>query len=222
MADKKSSQSHGKVRFFYGFSQFVARSFFKLFFGLKIYGLENIPQAGAFILASNHQSNFDPPIVGSTCNREVAFAAKKELFEFAPLGKLISYYNAVPVRRTGYDRRMLTILMKVLKDGRGVNIYPEGTRYLDGKLHYPRAGVGMLAVRTNAPILPVYVSGSNRLWSQLLRRKLTVTFGKTFNIDPDLTSKYSVKDSYKVASEVIIKEIAKVGKSSPPELKWID
>lgn len=130
-----------RTRAIFRLTQLFVAGLFKLFIGLKIEGAENVPRSGAFYLASNHQSWFDPPIVGSTCPRELFFAAKLELFKTPVLGFLVKYYNSLPVRRDGFDRALLKSAGEVIKAGYGLILFPEGTRYLDGNLHTPRAGI---------------------------------------------------------------------------------
>ena len=204
------------TRFFYLLTQRCVHLLFRVLFGLKIVGKENVPRSGAFILASNHQSWFDPPIIGSTCPREIFFAAKKDLFSIPVLGFLVKYFNSIPVRRSGSDKEALFKLIKTLKTGYGVIIFPEGTRFADNKLHSPKPGVGLIAVRSDAEIVPTYVTGSSTLTKQIWQRKLRLNFGKPFTptdigLEPDCG-----KDGYRKMAAAIINRIAEVGNVSPP------
>jgi 1-acyl-sn-glycerol-3-phosphate acyltransferase len=130
------------------------------------------------IVASNHISFWDPPLVGTAAVRELHFLAKGELFETPVLGPLIRAYNALPIRRGVADLRGLTKAMDVLRAGRALIVFPEGTRARDGELHDARPGVGMLAVATDARVVPVYISGSNQPRKWLFRLgRLRVWFG---------------------------------------------
>jgi len=197
-------------------SQIFIRSIFKVLCGLKVAGRENVPESGPFILASNHQSWFDPPIIGSTCPREVFYAAKRELFDNFILGPLVRYYNSIPVRRSGYDRTALTRLGEVLEGGNGVIIFPEGTRFLDGRLHSPKSGVGMLALKYNIPVVPVYISGSSKLRLQIFSRRLRVRFGRSFTMADIGLSSSKGKDGYRAGSAEVMRRIAAVGGVDPP------
>lgn len=206
------------VRLGYRFVQWLARTLFGTLFGLRIDGRENVPRRGPFILASNHQSWFDPPIVGSTCPREIHYAAKKELFTTPIVGSLVTYLNSIPVRRSGFDREALIRLGEVLASGGAVIFFPEGTRFLDGKLHPPKAGVGMMALKYNVPIVPVYVSGSARIRRQILKRRLKVTFGRPFTL-AELGELHRGKEAYYAVAEAVMKRIAEVGGVEPPMAK---
>lgn len=184
----------------------------KVMFGLKIIGLENIPRHGAFIFASNHRSLIDPPVLGSVCPREVFFAAKRELLEIPVFGRVIAYLNAVPVRRTGYDRGVLKLLGHALDNGYGITIFPEGTRSKDGKLGNPKPGVGILSKNHDAIIVPVFISGSSDIYKQIIKRKLKVQFGEKLRINAkDYSDEFDDKDVYRKISTDVIRSIAKLG-----------
>lgn len=212
--DKRTPPYTKRIKFFQTFARLV----FKIFFGLKVRGLENVPQSGAFILASNHSSNFDPPIVGGAVNREIFFAAKDELFKLPVVGIFFKFLNAIPVKRGRYDRRMLVILAKLLRSGYGITIFPEGTRYVDDKLHQPRPGAAMMAIKHNVPIVPTYISGSASLGRQFFKRELRVTFGVPFEIDEDL-KKDANRDTYRIVAYIIMEHIARTGGVEPPKPK---
>ena len=197
-------------------TQAFARTAFRIFFGLKIKGLENIPKTGPFILATNHSSNFDPPIVGGSSSREIFFAAKDELFKIPLLGICFKFLNAIPVKRGRYDRRMLIMLGKLLEAGYGIVMFPEGTRYVDDILHPPRPGIGMLALKYDVPIVPTYISGSAQLGRQLFKRNLRVTFGTPFNIDDSLRTDAN-RDTYRTVAYIIMEHLAQTGNVLPPQ-----
>ena len=204
-------------RLIYRLIAFIARTILKVGFGLKINGLDNIPRSGAFIFASNHRSIIDPPVLGSVCPREVFFAAKKELLEIPVFGRLIAYLNAVPVRRTGYDRGVLKLLGEALDNGYGITIFPEGTRSRDGRLGKPRPGVGVLSKNHNAVIVPVFISGSSNIMRQVFKRKLAVQFGEVIQFEADFFSDTSDdKEAFRKISAEVIRNIAKLGGVSSP------
>jgi len=208
---------NARMRFGFRFVQFIARTMLKIFFGLKVEGRENVPRSGAFIYASNHKSFIDPPIVGSTTPREIHFAAKKELFSIPLLGSLIAYLNAVPVKRKGFEREALVKLGGALEIGGAFVIFPEGTRFLDDKLHPPKAGVGLMALKYDVPIIPVFISNSASPRRQLIQRKLKVTYGKPFRI-ADLGELPPGKEAYYTAAQRIMERIAETGGVEPPEI----
>ncbi len=147
--------------------------------GWEVRGREYVPRTGGLIVASNHVSFWDPPLVGTAAVRELHFMAKEELFRAPLFGGLIRAYNAIPIRRGVADLSGLARAIEVLKSGRALIMFPEGSRMRDGELHPARPGVGMLAVNADCSIVPCYISGSQRPGRFLLRREpLRVWFGE--------------------------------------------
>ena len=146
--------------------------------GWEVFGRSLVPANGGIIVASNHISYFDPPIVGTAAVRELHFLAKEELFRPPVFGSIIRAYNAIPIRRGAADLSGLTKAMDVLRAGHALILFPEGTRMRDGELHPARPGVGMLAVNTGARIVPCFIRGSDRPGEWITRRtKVQVSFG---------------------------------------------
>jgi 1-acyl-sn-glycerol-3-phosphate acyltransferase len=146
--------------------------------GWEVRGREHVPRSGGLIIASNHISFQDPPLVGTAAMRELHFLAKEELFRMALLGPVIRYFNAIPIRRGMADLSGLTRAMDVLKAGEALIVFPEGSRMRDGELHPGRPGVGMLSVNTDARVVPCFISGSDRPKEWFFRRgMLKVSFG---------------------------------------------
>lgn len=150
----------------------------KVLYGWEVRGREHVPRKGGLIVAPNHISFWDPPLVGAAARRELHFLAKEELFRAPLLGPLIRAYNAIPIRRGMADIRGLTRAIEVLKGGDALLVFPEGSRMRDGQLHPARPGVGLLAVSGDATIVPAYVSGTNRPRRWLSwREKVRIWFG---------------------------------------------
>lgn len=146
--------------------------------GWRVEGRAHVPATGGLIVASNHVSFWDPPLVGTAVGRELHFLAKEELFRNPVFGSLIRAFNAIPIRRGVADLSGLTRAMDVLRAGHALILFPEGSRMRDGRLHRARPGVGMLAAGTDARILPCFISGSDRPREWLLRRaRLHVRIG---------------------------------------------
>ncbi len=131
-------------------------------FRIKVSGEENIPPSGAYIVASNHRSYLDPPVLNAVFPEPLFFLAKEELFR-PPLGWLIRHMRAVPVRRGSGDVAVLELSLEVLHRGCPVCVFPEGTRAQPGKFLRPKVGVGLLAVKSGVPVLPVYIGGTDEL-----------------------------------------------------------
>jgi 1-acyl-sn-glycerol-3-phosphate acyltransferase len=132
----------------------------KLGFRLRIYGQENLIEDGPAILASNHASYLDPPLIGVSCRKDIYFLARRTLFEKPVFGPLIAQLNTVPVDRDRGDVGAIRAMIKLLKSGNRVLVFPEGTRSKDGNLQPARAGVGLLIAKSLAPVVPVRVFGS--------------------------------------------------------------
>ena len=152
-----------------------ALKFFKMG---KIHGWENIPLNGGIIIASNHISYFDPPILGSCTPREVHYLAKWELFKFKPFGSFLRSVNAIPIKRNVIDRQALIESLDILNQGKALLVFPEGTRNLRAKLLPPKLGVGKLALEAGVSIVPAHIANSQRpVRSFLSGKPIEVKFG---------------------------------------------
>ncbi len=158
----------------YTVSRAVCALAYKTIWRRDVIGVENVPREGGLILASNHASFVDPPLVGSAVPRRVYFMAKQELFETPGFGWFIKQLNAFPIRRVERDLGAFRMAQKILTAGECLILFPEGTRQRGGRLGRARPGVGMLAVKTNSPVVPVYVHNSEKTGSLA---KLAVVFG---------------------------------------------
>ena len=134
----------------------------RLLFRLEVRGQQHVPRTGPVLLVSNHVSVLDPPVVGCASPRELHFLAKEELFRVPVLGRLIGALNSHPVKRDGTDTRALKTALQLLKEGRALLVFPEGTRGVEGRLGEGKPGAGMLAVMSGATVVPVSVSGTGR------------------------------------------------------------
>ena len=161
----------------YTLSGVVAR----LAFQYRAYGQENIIEEGPAIMAANHQSYLDPPLVGITCKNELYFLARKTLFEKRLLGPIISRVNALPVDLSRGDLTAFRAVMSLLKEGHRTVIFPEGTRSLTGEIQQARAGLGMIIAKTLVPVVPVRIFGSFAAWpkgGKITPHPITVVVGK--------------------------------------------
>ena len=137
----------------------LVRVYFKLFHRLKVTGRENIPEGGA-ILASNHTSFFDPPLVAAGSPKPVLFLGNERLFKNRFFGWLIRSLNCHPVSNRPEDFSVLRKISRLVKGGEQVLIFPEGTRCDDGKLKPFKVGVAVLASLTDAPVVPIFLEGA--------------------------------------------------------------
>ena len=161
-----------------------------LYFG-RTYGQENVPRQGSLIIVSNHASHLDPPLLANAVRRPVAFMAKEELFRVPVLKQVIRFYGAYPVKRGGADRSALQATEAALAKGWAVGIFLNGTRTPDGRIPQPHLGAALVAARTQTPLLPVALWGTEKVlpkgsrWPRLFC-PITVRIGKL--IPPPVSS----------------------------------
>jgi 1-acyl-sn-glycerol-3-phosphate acyltransferase len=148
------------MTFTYWFFANLARIFARLLFGFRIIHRERLPETGGIILAANHQSYFDPPLVGICSHRAVHYLARKTLMEWPFFGPMFPDMNVIPVDRGGNDMSALKTVIRKIRDGEGVVLFPEGTRSPDGNLQPAQAGVGLVIAKTLAPVVPMRIFGS--------------------------------------------------------------
>lgn len=137
---------------------------------------------GPVILASNHESYLDPPLVGSVADRPIFFLARKTLLAGPFFGWLLPKLNVIPVDQEGNDRSALKALIRILKAGEGTLVFPEGERTPDGHLRPPQPGVGFVIAKTLAPVVPMRIFGAREAWPRGSRRvrlrPITVVVGE--------------------------------------------
>jgi 1-acyl-sn-glycerol-3-phosphate acyltransferase len=150
------------MRLSYRFVSWVLRWALQVVYRLEVVGLEQIPRDRSLVLASNHQSNLDPPLIGCFFPREVSFVAKKQLFDNPWLARLMRHFNAIPLDRSGVDLSAIRLIRARLAEGSNVLVFPEGTRSRDGRLGKPRAGLGLIVSAAEVDVLPVLILGSRR------------------------------------------------------------
>jgi 1-acyl-sn-glycerol-3-phosphate acyltransferase len=157
---------------------------------IRTQGLQGLPREGPLIVAVNHMSNADPPLVAGwltpALGRRPHFLAKESLFR-GPLGLVMRWQGVVPVRAGGSDVDAYRAARALLEAGEVVVIFPEGTRSWDGVLAEPKPGATLLAVRTGAPILPVGISGTDRFLPRegrlpRFRTPITLRVGHPFRL----------------------------------------
>jgi 1-acyl-sn-glycerol-3-phosphate acyltransferase len=142
----------------------MGRAFFRLLivlvYGYQVEGREHVPSEGGVLIVSNHAHALDPPFVGVATNRPVHFMAKEELFRILVLGWALPRVHAFPVRRDGLDRTAVRTAIRLLRSGHVVGLFPEGTRSQTGRLMPFQRGVGLIALKAGAPVVPVGLVGT--------------------------------------------------------------
>jgi 1-acyl-sn-glycerol-3-phosphate acyltransferase len=181
----------------------VALAVLKLALPLKIFGAENVPREGPLLVVSNHLSNADPPILVIAFPRPLFFLGKSELFRVPILGWLVRMFGGFPVERGTADRAALRTALAVMRKGQAMGIFPEGGRSRTGALVRGYPGVGLLALQSRAPVLPVGIIGTeyfpvNGEWPQKRPksrpRGVAILFGAPFCVP-------STVDGRRVTSE---------------------
>jgi len=185
----------------------LLRMFFAVLFSIafrwRTSGTENIPAGGA-IIAANHISLWDPPVVGTAISRKAHFMAKEELFANPVFGWLISKLGAFPVKRGAADRTAIKTALTLLKNGSILVIFPEGTRSKDGKLGTPEAGLALLAVKAGVPVIPAAIFGTNKIFRDgHVLPKFRIVFGKPILLGGSTAGKESMETmSTQVMAEI--------------------
>jgi 1-acyl-sn-glycerol-3-phosphate acyltransferase len=191
----------------YNFSRLVGR----LFFRFRVVHRERMIQEGPAILAMNHQSYLDPPLAGTTCDRAIYFLARRTLLDVPLLGSLLPKLNVIPVNQEGVDRGAIKALIRILKAGNAVLVFPEGSRTLDGKLQPAEPGLGLVIAKTLAPVVPMRIFGAHEAMprgsSGLRFVPITIVIGEPISFTAaDLSS--SGKNLYGRLSDRVMEAIA--------------
>ena len=176
-----------------------------------------IPRSGPVILAANHISNADPVIVGSwltpKLGRRIHWLGKKEMFDWPIVGWMARNGGVVPVDRRGADVEAFRIAQRVLDAGQVLMIFPEGTRSPTAELQTPKDGLAMLALRTNATIVPIGVSNTDKVWPKgrpipRLGGHATMRIGEPFKVGDLIPPGTSRKEAKSLATDLIMRRIA--------------
>ena len=153
----------------------------------RVKGKENIPAQGPFIVVANHLSLIDPPLLSASIPRRIVFMAKEEAFRHPVEGPLVRGWRAFPVHRERLDREALRRAQQVLEEGLALGMFPEGKRSPTAQMQQGFPGTSLLALRNVAPILPVGITGTEKIngITFIFRRpQITVNIGEPFNLPP--------------------------------------
>ena len=196
----------------YGFFHYLCKGLYESCFRGEVIGTEHIPSTGPFLIASNHASLLDPPIVGCQVSRQMRFFARKTLWNTVGFGWWLNQVETIPVDRDSGDVAAIRRVLQALHENRAIVLFPEGTRSPDGQLQKPKAGVGLMACKTGVPVVPCRVYGSYEAFGKgvkipRLGTPVSVVFGP-----PIPASEYDVpgsgKERYQIASQRIMDRIA--------------
>ncbi|HTI70231.1 MAG TPA: lysophospholipid acyltransferase family protein [Candidatus Limnocylindria bacterium] len=203
----------------YFFTWHGLRVLFWALFRWKVFHPDRVPATGPCILASNHASFIDPPLVGCGIHRAIYFLARDTLFTIPIIGAIVRTMNSVPVDREGGGGAGLKAILDRLQAGGCILLFPEGTRTKDGQVQLVRPGIGLTIIKSEAPVVPARVFGTFEAWGRHRRfpklHPLAVKYGKPVDFSDLRTeartcSKPRLKAIYQEASLRIMAEIAKL------------
>ena len=199
----------------------AARAIFGTWFGAyhhwRVYHPERVPKQGGFILASNHASFFDPPLIGTACARDISYLARESLFRLPAVGHVLRHVNALPVDRDGGGGAGLKAILNRLHAGGGIILFPEGTRTKDGRLQPARSGIGLTVIKSDTPVLPVRIFGSFEAFNRSMRfprpNRIAVKFGRPMpfaglRAEARVCSKPRLKAIYQQVADELMAAIA--------------
>ncbi len=159
----------------------------KFLFGIEVSGRKNIPEKGGFILAGNHRSYLDPVVLGVACPRKLNFMAKEELFRNPFFSWFFYQLGAFPIKRNRADISAVREAMKRVNSGNALLIFPEGSRNSSPATSQTQAGIGFLAAKINAPVIPVFIRGTEKALPKgaksIKRTKVSVYFGRQISVE---------------------------------------
>jgi 1-acyl-sn-glycerol-3-phosphate acyltransferase len=206
----------------YGFCHAVIEMIFDACFRGETGGIENFPPRGGYIVAANHASHLDPPIVGLHLPRQVCFFARKTLWKPGFPSWWLDAVGCIPVDRDGgTDVSAIKRVLQALKQEKVIILFPEGTRSPDASLQAPKPGIGLLACRAQVPVVPARIFGSSEALGRDGRVRLgtpvSVTYGPPL-LPADYDDPRAGKQRYQQAAERIMAAIAKL---EPPRVAVI-
>ena len=197
------------------------RALYKFYFGWRVHNPERVPLKGPVILASNHASFIDPPLVGAGLKRGINYLARESLFRFPVLGWVLHQWQAVPVDREGGGAKGLKAILERLLAGGAIILFPEGTRTRDGQLQPARSGIGLTVIKSSAPVVPVRVFGTFEAYNRHMRfprpcHRVIVKYGRPmyfekFRAEAATCSKQHLKEIYQQVADEIMQAIAALG-----------
>ena len=197
----------------YGFCHYVITVFADAFFHGEYHGQEHLPRDSAFLIAANHASFMDPPFIGCRVPRQIAFFARKTLWKPGVASWWLDTVGTIPVDRDGgQDVSAIKRVLKALKEGKALILFPEGTRSPDGTLQSAKAGVGLLACKAQVPVIPARIFGSFEAYGKGVKiprfgTPVSVVFGPALQ-PSEFDDAAAGKERYQIASERIMRAVA--------------
>ena len=190
---------------FYNVIRFIVNIYMNIYYKFEVVGKENVPSDGSLIICSNHIHWADPVIVAcKSTNRQIHYMAKIEIFKNNFITWFLNNLNVFSIKRGEIDVAAIKNALRLLKDGKVLGMFPEGTRVKGDEEKKPEAGLGMLAVKSKAIVVPVNLRGSYKF-----RSKITVTVGKPIYLEEYHSVKIN-KEGYEKISNDIMQTIRKL------------
>ena len=180
---------------FYSLIRAICWLILKIFWQMEVRGIENLPQTGGLIIASNHVSYLDPAVLAASLNRKIYFITKKEVFKNGFLSFILKNLNAISVDRENADILAFKRAINILREEKVLGIFPEGARSSDGELQELKLGTIKIAMKAGVPILPVGIIGTHKIYPRgikfpiLFKHKIIVKYG-----DPQYLNQLKSKD----------------------------
>lgn len=201
----------------YGLLWILARAVGRLFFRYRTVG--TVPATGGLLIAANHTSYLDIPFLGCGMKRRAWFLGRSDLFPFPIVNGVLQSLGWIPLRLGRVDREAFAKAIGLIKEGRVVVIFPEGSRSLDGNLRFPKPGIGMIVSQTGCPVVPAYIKGTYEAlppgaWLPRLH-PVTVTYGAPIDFSGALKASEG-KELYRQVSHAVMARIAEIGNVAAP------
>jgi 1-acyl-sn-glycerol-3-phosphate acyltransferase len=214
--------NHKGMPLHYHFIHVITRPLFKSLFKFQIFGAENVPTTGGVMLMINHASYLDPMFIGAAVSRNLHYMARATLFKPKIIDRFLRSLNAFPVHLGSPDRAAIKRALQILEDGNLLLIFPEGTRSVDGSLAKAQDGIGFMAYRTKAAVVPVFLDGTQKAWPRNARMikpaKITVSFGKPIDMSIYRSGEAS-RETYSKIGEEVMARIAELKRERELEKK---
>jgi 1-acyl-sn-glycerol-3-phosphate acyltransferase len=219
MRHDRRLQSLSPMNLSYRLGWHFFRFVYATYFRWRVFNPERVPSDGPVILAANHASFIDPPLVGAGLKRPVNYLARKTLFDVPLVSALLRSWKVVPVDRDGGGGAGLKAILDRLLDGGTILLFPEGTRSPDGQLRGARSGIGLTVIKSSAPVVPVRVFGTFEACGRHMKvprpRQVMVKYGqpmdfKNLREEAKTCSRHRLKEIYQEVSDHIMDEIAQL------------
>ena len=197
----------------YGILWILTRVVGRVFLRYRTRGAERVPATGGVLLAANHASYADIPLLGCGVRRRLFYLGRANLFSWPLMGPILRWLGWIPLKIERWDRRAFRTAAELLKAGKAVVIFPEGTRTTDGTLQPGKPGIGVLVAEARCPVVPVYLRGTYQVlptgasWPR--RHPVEVSFGESMDFQEECRQ-YQGKELYQRISHTVMARIAEL------------